>query len=362
MTVAIAAVRTTDGSEKYRSKGCHDQADLLEVLDHDRAELVVVAGAAVAPGEAEDVFQLLHRRAFQLPAVGCDDLEVMDSDFLPICVFPHDLLVASHFEQLRSTGIGTASGVAGDDDVSAGENLTAAWILEPVAWEVVVSESPDHLPFGVKINDSVSVSAADERVSVSVPDRREGPGVDLVFGVVRSGCVQLAQNPAVAGIVENGEVQQVRCEKSPVGKLTSHPRLHVVVLLLTGQREFQNHLAGSTDFEQSGIVPRLGDDERAIGCRLSAVDFALRAFPDQRFLAIRGDADDGSTITLRLAQRQNNRTVFQHVTVASSGWIRPARFSVSSHDIGLLATREKAVRDFLSNRCVANDAEKECRQ
>lgn len=35
----------------------------------------------------------------------------------------------------------------------------------------------------------------------------------------------------------------------------------MVVFLLAGQRELENHFAGSTDFEESEIVARFGDDD-----------------------------------------------------------------------------------------------------
>jgi hypothetical protein len=71
----------------------------------------------------------LHRRMCQLLAVGCDDLKVMDSDFLAVDVSPHDFLVTSYFKQLRGMAVCAAGGVAGDDYVAVGENLTTAWVL-----------------------------------------------------------------------------------------------------------------------------------------------------------------------------------------------------------------------------------------
>lgn len=282
----------------------------------------------------------------------------MDSGPLSVGVFPHDLFLSSHFNQLRSVPVFTTACVACDDDVAIGENLATAGVLQPVSGKVVVGECPGDLAVGVEVDDSVSVSTADERVTISVLDGGEGPGVNLVFGVARSSCVQLAQDFAVAGIVEYRKVQQMWCKEGSVGELASHPGLHVMVLLLTSQGELQYHVASGTDFEQSGIVARLSDDKRVIRGWLRAVDLALSAFPDQCFLAFGSDGDDSSAaVAFRFAQRQNDRAVVQYVAVASGGRIRPARFSIGFHDVGLLATREKAVRDLLSTRAVAKDAE-----
>ncbi len=287
----------------------------------------------------------------------------MDSDSLAVRVLPDDFLIRSHFEQLWRVAVCTSGGVAGDDDVAIGENLAAAWVLQPVAGEVVVGQRPDDLAIGVEVDYAVSVSAADKRVSVSVSDRGERPTVYLVFGIARCGCVQIAQNLAVAGIVEDGEVEQVWCQVRSVGELAGHPGLHVMVLRLAGERELDHHFAGSADFKQSWIIACFRDDERTVGCGLSTVDLALSAFPDQCFHAVGSDADDGSsTETFRFAQRQNDRTVIQHVAVPGGGRMRPARFSVGSHDVGVLAASKKAVLDPLSTHDVADDAQEECCQ
>jgi len=205
----------------------------------------------------------------------------MNSDLLTVGVLPDHLFLRGDFEQFGSMPVRAASRVARYDDVSVGQNLAAAWILQPVAREVVVGQRPDDFSFGIEVDDSIAVSAADECVSVSVADCGEWPRVDFVIGVACGSCVQLSEDLSFARIMIDGKVQQMRRQVSAVGELASHPSLHVMVLFLTGQREFQNYITGHADFEQSGIVACFRDDEGAVGCRLGTVDLTLSSLPDE---------------------------------------------------------------------------------
>ena len=286
----------------------------------------------------------------------------MDSDLLAIGVLPHDLLLCGHLKQLGSVRVCTACCVTGDDDMAVGKHLRTTRILQPVSGKVIIGQRPDDLSVGIEINDAISVRAADERLIIAVTNGSERPSVNLVFIVAGNSRVQFFEHVTVAGVVKDGKVQQMRGEECSIGQFASHSRLHVMILLLTGERKLDNDFSVWLDFEEPGIVSRFGDDERAVGGRVSAVDLTLRPLPDEGFLPVWRDLHNGAAAVFpRFAKRQNDGAVVQDVAISGGSRISPASFAILFHDVGVLAAREKAVRDLLCNGTVANESQEECR-
>lgn len=201
------------------------------------------------------------------------------------------------------------------------------------------------------------MSATDECLSLAMANRGERPSVNFVIVVAWNGGVQFAQDLTFGRIVEHGKVEKVRGKIGAIGKFASHACLHVMIFLLTREREFENYLSSAADLEQSGGVARFRDDKRSVGGWLGTVDFALGAFPNQCLLTIGSDANDGSsTMTFGFVQRQNNRAVVEYITIASGGRICPARFPVGPHDVCLLAARQKTVSDVLRHDHAGGEA------
>ncbi len=324
----------------------------------------------VASGQSQagSLCHLFEDGAGDFFPVGGEKLEVVDADLLAVAVGPHDLLVSCHFHEFGCVHVGSAARVAGDDDVPIWQHLGSAGVLQPCTGKVFVGQRPDDFATGVEVNDSVPVRAANQGLPVTVTDRGEGPRVNFVLGIARHGGVQLAENLALVVIMKDGEIQEVRHQVGSIGKLASHPSLHVMVLLLAGQREIQNHFTGGTDLEQSGVVARFRDDKRAVGGWLSAVDFALGAFPNQRLFSAGSDLDDGSSaMTFGFVDGQDDRAIVEHVTIACCGRIGPTCLAVRAHQVGLLTASQEAVGDVLSLGRVARDgaaehAAQECDQ
>lgn len=88
---------------------------------------------------------LLEHRPCDFFPVGGEDLKVVDANLLSVAVGPHHLFVSGHFKQFWSIHVRSPAGVAGDDKVAIGKQLSSARILQPFAGKVLVGQRPDHV-------------------------------------------------------------------------------------------------------------------------------------------------------------------------------------------------------------------------
>src|SRR5258706_210037 len=222
---------------------------------------------------------LTQRRAVQGLAVGVQNLHLVHAAFAAAAIGPDDFLVRGDFQKLHIGFSGRA--VAGDDGVAVGQTLGAAGIVEERSWQVGVGELPDDFSILVHFDHHVAVGAVDERVAVFESNGGEGPGIFRFLW--RGG---LPDDYAGRCIFADDLVEQVGDEIVAVGQLAGHAGLHVVIVDLALEGEFDEDFAVVVNFQEAGLWAGFGEEYVAVGERLCAVDFALGAFEFEKDLVV----------------------------------------------------------------------------
>ena len=132
------------------------------------------------------------------------------AECLTIGVRPDDFLVTRDFEHFGSVGIRSPGGITGDDKVSVGQDLAAAWILQPRPGQVFVVQLPVDFSVGVKIDDAIAMRTTNQCFAIGVTNRSERPRVNRVLGVVGNRRIQFADDHALVVVMENSKVQKMR--------------------------------------------------------------------------------------------------------------------------------------------------------
>ena len=113
-------------------------------------------------------------------------------------VAPDDLLVARHFKQLN---LGTLTVVTGNHRVAIGQPLRTAGVVKKGLAEVLIRHTPYDVAVAIDLNDSITIRAGDERVTIVEANCRKRPVVLLAAAVV---CRKAANDFAASGPVGIG--------------------------------------------------------------------------------------------------------------------------------------------------------------
>jgi hypothetical protein len=237
-------------------------------------------------------------------SIDVKNLKVMNAGLCRITMGPDDFFVHSDFDQLHVILRGV---MARNDRVPARQSLYATCIVDGATRQIIVGYLPNGFSILVHLDHEIAQGTADQRMAVAQTYRREGH----IWGLY------LPNDFALRRVFADDFVEQLRNKVISVRKFASHAGLQMVVFRLGLQRNFDDDLTLTIDFQQPWLCASFRDEKMVLGDGLNRVDFRLRALELEDDLVIARDFDRCTArILFALGKGQEDVAVWQDPAVA----------------------------------------------